>query len=196
MNINQNNTESVCFQKRVFPSRPLSKPHSNKNSKKNGRTARVLVQHKGRKRCMVLVSINFTVGFRAGKLPSNYYRVFITSGSFFSLWPWWTLQKWEVLKGKSHMLALLSTDCDVDGKCSLIHSCSNQHATMGSAPKIGAGRKNQFNLQWNHGSLVVLKACTWFRAWSFLQNDEQICVIQTVNEFEAKSKQCLIAQRY
>lgn len=76
-------------------SRPLSKPHSNKNSKKIGRAARLLVQHKGRKRCLVLVSINFTVGFRAGKLPSNYYRVFITSGSFFPRGPDEPFRNWK-----------------------------------------------------------------------------------------------------
>lgn len=116
-----NNTESVCFQK-YFPPALSANLTPIRTVKKIGRTARLLLQHKGRKRCLVLVSINFTVGFRAGKLPSNYYRVFITSGSFFSPWPWWTLQKWEVLKGKSHMLALLSTDCDVHGKRSLLTS--------------------------------------------------------------------------
>lgn len=38
----------------------------------------------------------------------------------------------------------------------LIHSCSSQHAAVGSAPKIGAGRKNQFNLQvkpWKFGGV-------------------------------------------
>lgn len=146
----------------VFPSCPLSKPHSSKNSKKIGRTARLLLQHKGRKRCLVLVSINFTVGFRAGKLPSNYYRVFITSGSFFSPWPWWTLQKWEVLKGKSHMLALLSTDCDVDGKCSLLTSWYTpapvnmlQWALL---PRLEQEGKISSICKSSHGSLVVLKA--------------------------------------
>lgn len=40
----------------------------------------------------------------------------------------------------------------------LIHFCSCQRAKVGSAPRIGAEGKNHFNLQSNHGSLVVLKA--------------------------------------
>lgn len=133
------------------------------------------------------------------QLLQSFYHIWF----FLSLWPWWTLQKWEVLKGKSHMLALLSTDGDVDGKCSLLTSWYTpalvnvlQWALL---PRLEQeGKLSSICSQTMHQpSLVVLKACIWFNAvlWSVLQS-KPVSVIQTVNEFKAKSKQCLIFQRY
>lgn len=147
----------------IFPFLTLSKPHWNKNCKKKkktkpGKTARLLVQQKGRKRCLVLVSINCTVGLRAGKLPSNYYRIFITSGSFF---PAALMNPAEMGNSERQIPYAISSQhrlwCgwQMQPSSILIHFCSCQHAKVGSAPKIRAGRKK-------HRSLVVLKALHLF----------------------------------
>lgn len=116
------------------------------------------------------------------QLLQSFYHIWF----FFSPWPRWTLQKWEVLKGKPHMLALLSTDCDVDGKCSLVTSWYTpalvnmlQWALLPRLEQEGKTR----SICSQTGSLVVLKSmhlvqCLIFppewRANEFYTNSEWV----------------------
>lgn len=134
----------------ILPSLTLSKPHWNKNSIKTGKTARLLVQQKGRKRCLVFVSINCTVGFRAGRLPSNYYGVFITSGSFFPV----ALMNPSEIENSEKQLPYASSPqhrlwCgwQMQPAYILIHFCSCQCAEVGPASGIRAGRKKNIQVQ-------------------------------------------------
>lgn len=107
----------------------------------------------------MLLSINCAVGFRAGKLPNNYYRVFITSGSFFPVALMNPLEMGSCERQIPYVSSAqhgLQCGWQMQPAYILVHFCSCQHAKVGSAPRTGTEGKNHFDLQSDHGNLIVL----------------------------------------
>lgn len=147
---------------KVFPSCPLSKPHSNKNSKKNWEDCQTAASAQGKEEMPGACVNKLHCRIQSWKITKQLLQ------SFYHIWFFFfpvALMNPSEMGSSERQIPYASSPqhrlrygWQMQPAYLLIHSCSSQHATVGSAPKIGAGRKNQLNLQSSHGSLVVVKA--------------------------------------